>query len=124
MQLFLKRHTELTVRKAQSVSIGQGADNRELLYPASQICQENGLQSNPSKIHSMNKCGSQMKNELDKVVATEGSRKVRHVTSGDKGKTISIIACCNVEIKFLPYDRIFREKTIINSKIVCRLFPT
>jgi hypothetical protein len=58
----------------------------------------------------MDECGLQVNNEPGKVVATKGSRDVHHVTSGERGETISLIACCNAEGKFLPPYCIFKGK--------------
>jgi hypothetical protein len=58
----------------------------------------------------MDECGLKMNNEPGTVVATKGSRDVHHVASGERGETISLIACCNAEGKFLPPHYIFKEK--------------
>jgi hypothetical protein len=78
MQLFLKHHPEITVRKAEGVCITHGlgicrqeVDNYFTLLL--QIFQENSFLVNPGKIHSMDKHGLQMNNELCKVIATKGS---------------------------------------------------
>jgi hypothetical protein len=97
MQLILKRHPELTERKAQVLSIARGlgicrqeVDNNFTLLL--QICQQKDFLTNPSKIHKMEECGLQINNKPCKVVATKGSRDVHHVPSGEKGKTIGMIA--------------------------------
>jgi hypothetical protein len=62
-----------------------------------QICQQNGFQANPRKIFSMDECGLQMNGEQGIVFANKGSRYIRRIPAGEKGETITLIACCNEE---------------------------
>jgi hypothetical protein len=115
LQLFLKRHPELMVRKAQGLSIIRGLgicwqEVDDYFTLILHICQENDVLANPSKIHNKDECGLQMNNEPGKVVATKGGRDVHHVTSGEKDETISLIARCNAKGKFLPPYCIFKGK--------------
>jgi hypothetical protein len=83
-----------------------------------QIFQKIGFLANPRRIHNVDECGLQTNNEPGKVVATKDCRDVHHVTSGQRGETISLIACCNAEGKFLPPYSIFKGKRrIMNSKM-------
>jgi len=52
--------------------------------------------------------GLQLNNNLGKIVAVKGLREVHHVTSAEKRKTISVIACCNAEGNFLSPNCIFK----------------
>ncbi|KAK9711244.1 hypothetical protein QE152_g25573 [Popillia japonica] len=46
--------------------------------------------------------GVQMNKKPGKVIATKGSKLVQHITSGEKGETISLITCNNAEGIVLP----------------------
>lgn len=58
----------------------------------------------------MDETGLQLNNKPGQVIAAKGSKSVSAITSGEKGETISVIACCNAEGVFLLPYYIFKGK--------------
>jgi hypothetical protein len=108
VQLILKRHPEITVRKAQVLSTATGLgmcrqETDNFYSMLLQICQQNGFQANHTNTFYMDECDLQIHWEPRQVVATKGSRDVHRKTSGQKGGTVTLIACCNAKGNFLPH---------------------
>ncbi|XP_018578361.1 uncharacterized protein LOC108916564 [Anoplophora glabripennis] len=71
---------------------------------------EYNLIGKPGNIFNIDETGLQLNNKPGYVVAAKGSRSVSNVTSGEKGETISVIACCNGEGVFLPPACVLKGK--------------
>lgn len=54
------------------------------------------------------KLGLELINKVGKIIATKGAKEVFRLTSGERGETITIVACCNAERNFLPPLCIFK----------------
>lgn len=103
----MRRHPQLSIRKAEGISIarGLGMCREEVTHYFKlllKIYQETDVLTVPAKIFNMDESGLQLNNVPQTVLATKGARDVHHVTSAERGETISIIACCNAEGNFLP----------------------
>lgn len=110
---FLRRHPELSVRKAQGISRArtEGMNREEIQHYFSllaEILAQNDLFDKPACIWNCDEIGVQLNNEPGKVVAVKGSKDVHVVTSAEKGETITILACCSAEGQFLPPYCIFK----------------
>lgn len=71
---------------------------------------EHNLFDKPGHIFNMDETGLQLNNRPGFVLAEKGSKSVASVTSGEKGETITVIACCNAEGAFLPPACIMKGK--------------
>jgi hypothetical protein len=117
LQNFLKRHPELSVRKAEGVSLArtQGMNVKEVqdyFNLLEKILHDNDLLNKPSNVFNMDETGLQLNNKAENVIAKKGSKNVAAVTSSEKGETITVIACCNAEGSFLPPTCIFKGKNL------------
>ncbi|XP_031335310.1 uncharacterized protein LOC116182439 isoform X2 [Photinus pyralis] len=117
---FMQRHPELSIRKAQGMSIAraQGMNKDECgryFDLLGKILTENDLVNTPRKIFNIDESGLQLNNNPGKVVATKGAKTVNCVTSGEKGETVSVIACVNAEGHFLPPVCIFKVISKTNN---------
>lgn len=114
---FLFRNPELSIRQSEGVSIARakGLNKRivnvyfELL---GDVLKENGLIDKPGNVFNMDETGLQLNNKPGKVVAIKGSKNVTSVTSGEKGETISVLACVSGEGYFLPPFCIMKGKNL------------
>jgi hypothetical protein len=52
--------------------------------------------------------GLQIINKVGKVIVTKGAKEINRFIGGEKGETITIVACCNAEGNFLPPLCIFK----------------
>lgn len=113
--LFLKRHPELSIRKSEGVSINgiQGMHRSAVMQYFTlldQVLVKYDLFNKPANIYNVDESGLQLNNKAGYVMAKKGSKSVAAAVSGEKGETISIIACCNAEGNFLPSACIFKGK--------------
>jgi hypothetical protein len=102
----MKRNPRLSLRKAEGISVARAQDmNREDVYKYFDVLtttlSEHGLIGKPANIYNIDETGLQLNNKVDKGVAVKGSKDVHVLTSGEKGVTVSVIACSNAKGKFL-----------------------
>lgn len=114
---FLTKHPELSVRKAEGVSLArsQGMNKEEVdsyFQLLEKLLEEHDLFNKPGHLYNVDETGLQLNNRPEKVIAQKGSKSVMTVTSGEKGETISLVACCNAEGVFLPPACIFKGKNL------------
>lgn len=112
---FLYRHPDLSLRKAEGVSASCAVGlNHEVVNAyfnmLGTLMAENNLFQKPANIYNMDETGLQLNNKTGFVIAEKGSKNIHSLTSGEKGETITIIACCNAEGAFLPPACIFKGK--------------
>lgn len=115
LKMFLKRNPELSVRKAEGVSLSrvQGM-NKKVVTKYFDLLKttlnEAGILNKPSHIFNMDETGLQLNNNPGQVIAKRGSKNVTAVTSSEKGETVTLIGCCNAEGFFIPPACIFKGK--------------
>lgn len=115
LTLFLSRNPDLSIRKAEGVSLNrsQGMCRKDVeqyfsLLESTLI--ELNLLDKPGHIFNMDETGLQLNNKPGQVVAIKGSKNVAAITSGERGETITVIACCSAEGTFIPPACIFKGK--------------
>lgn len=115
MWSFLRRRPDISVRKAENVSVARVTGmSREVVQTYFQelekILMENDLFNKPGNIFNCDETGLQLNTRARQVLAEKGSKCVSSISPGEKGETISILACCNAEGVFLPPYCIFKGK--------------
>lgn len=114
---FLRRHPELSIRKAEGLSMARGrgltreAANHFYNLLETEINLRN-LQDKPQSIFNVDESGIQLINKVGKVVAKKGAKVVNKITTGEKGETVSLVACCSAEGRFLPPSLIYKGKNL------------
>ena len=73
------------------------------------VLRENDLFDKPTNVFNTDETGLQLNNKSMQVLAAKGSKNFSSLTSGEKGETISVIAC-NAEGMFLSPYSIFKGK--------------
>ena len=116
MQLFLSRHPDLSVRKSEGVSLARSEGMNKLEVSnyfdlLEKVLKEYNLFNKPFCIFNMDETGIQLNNKACNVNAEKDSKSVSSITSSEKGKTASLLACCNAEGVFLII-----MKTIMKGK--------
>ena len=112
---FLRRNTDLSVRKAEGVSLARGKGmTREVVHMYFEllltVLQENDFLGKPGHIFNMDETGLQLNNKSGHVIAAKGVKDVASLTSAEKGETITVVTCCSAEGVFLPPVCIFKGK--------------
>lgn len=64
----------------------------------------------PGHIYKMDETGLQLNNRPGHVIVKKGSKNIASISSGEKGETITVIACCNAEGIFLPPTCVMKGK--------------
>lgn len=95
------------MRQAEGLSVSRAlalnrAEINSFYDLLTEVLEQNDLLDKPERIFNMDETGVQMNNKVGKVVATKGSRSVHSITSGERGETLTVVACCNATGNFLP----------------------
>lgn len=114
---FLARNSELSIRQSEGVSIARAKGlNKKVVANyfklLGDVLKDNGLFDKPGHVFNMDETGLQLNNKPGKVIAIKGSKNVTSVTSGEKGETISVLACVSGEGTFLPPVSIMKGKNL------------
>lgn len=110
---FMKRNTDLCVRKSQGISNNraEGMNKKEIkayFELLQKTLTEDNLLCKPSNIYNMDESGLSLTNEPGHVVAERGSKDVHVRKAKERGETVTVVACCNAEGSFLPPYCIFK----------------
>ncbi|GBP72390.1 hypothetical protein EVAR_88346_1 [Eumeta japonica] len=125
LKSFLERNPEIVVRQAEGLSIQRAkglcrAEVAKFFDLLITVLTDNDLLDKPYRIFNMDESGVQLNNKPGKVLAKKGTRAVKSVTSGEKGETITVIACCNAIGNFLPPVLIIKGNTTTSERKVRR----
>lgn len=114
MQSFLRRNPELSIRKAEAVSLSRAETSRSDVEKYFQLLRDtlisHDLTEKPGNLYNVDETGLQLNSRPSSVIAARGSKLVANITSAEKGETISVIACCNGEGRFLPPTCVIKGK--------------
>lgn len=115
VQLFLRRNSDLSLRKAEGISLNRvhamnHNEVQQYFNLLTKCLEENNLFNKPGHIFNMDETGLQLNNRPGIVLAEKGSRNVCSVTSTERGETITLITCCNAEGNFLPPACVMKGK--------------
>ncbi|XP_050298737.1 uncharacterized protein LOC126737743 isoform X3 [Anthonomus grandis grandis] len=114
LTMFLKRNPDLSVRKAEGVSLARckGMNKTDVsmyfnLLETTLI--EGEIMNKAGHIFNMDETGLQLNNKPGYGIATKGSKNVAAITASEKGKIITV-SCCNAEGYYIPPTCIFKGK--------------
>lgn len=116
---FLKRHPELSLRNAESTSLQRAVGfNRpqvaRFFNKLEDLMEKYNFGAN--KIYNADETGVSTVHECrQKVVSIKGKKQVGKMTSGERGRTITVLLCINAAgDQFIPPLFIFPRKKIID----------
>lgn len=104
---FLERNKDISVRQAEGLSVARAQGmNREEVSAFFKLLKEemikNDLTNKPENIFNVDESGIQLINKPGKVLTAKGAKDVHVITPREKGETVSLVACCSAEGRFLP----------------------
>jgi hypothetical protein len=113
IQGFLKRNPTISVRKPEAISIQRitGFNKNEVTKFFNNL--EEVLTKThfpPEDMYNIDETGITTVQEMDKVLAKKGQKRVGSLTSWERGKTITIICCMNAVGTFIPPMFIYSRK--------------
>ena len=115
---FLLRHPELAIRKPQATNIaravGFNKPQVEKFFEAYQGVLTKHHYS-PTRVWNMDETGITNVHTPMNIVATKGARKVGKMTSGEKGKTVTVLCATNAAGAYIPPMFIFPRKRMVES---------
>ncbi|XP_063230419.1 uncharacterized protein LOC134535276 [Bacillus rossius redtenbacheri] len=106
-QSFMERNPDISLRQSQGLSVARAhglcrEEVDEYFALLEEITITHSLFDKPGNIFNVDESGIQLINKPGKVLAAKGSKDVFSLTSGEKGETITVVACVNAEGRFLP----------------------
>jgi len=111
---FFSRHPQLSVRKPEAVSIQRAIGfNRakvdRFFTELEKVCiTESGERIIPfSNIYNVDESGFSCVQKPKRIVATKGKKNVGALTSGEKGRTITVVCCVSATGTYIPPVFIF-----------------
>lgn len=112
---FIRRNPDLSIRKSEGLSAvrakGLSRKTVQAFYDLLEVMKY-GLQDKPQNIANCDESGIQLINSTGKVIAPKGCKAVHQVTTSERGETVTILACCTAEGRFLPSSIILKEKNL------------
>jgi hypothetical protein len=122
MNLFLSRHSQLSIRKPEAVSIQRAigfnkAKVDKFFDLLEKICfDSSGDQIVPySNVYNVDESGFSCVQKAQKIVATKGKKNIGTLTSGERGKNITVVCCMSATGSFVPPVFIFPRVRMKNS---------
>jgi len=122
---FLKRHSNLSVRKPEGMSIGRAIgfnkEKTKRFYDLLKSVLFNGetLVIPDCNIVNVDETGLTICQRPQKVVAEKGKRCVSTLTSAEKGKTVTVICCVSAIGTFIPpmiiFPRVRMKRELIDK---------
>ncbi|XP_054706877.1 jerky protein homolog-like [Uloborus diversus] len=104
--LFLERNKDVSVRQAEGLPVARAQGmNREVGAFFKLLEEEmvkHDLTNRPENIFNVDETGIQLINKPGKILTAKGAKDVHVITPREKGETISLVACCSAEGRFLP----------------------
>ena len=115
---FFKRYGDLSVRNPQGTNLSRavGFDRPKVqqffaLYK--DLLQKH--QYKPSQIWNMDESGISTVHVPGKIVASKGARQVSKITSGERGRTVTVICSMSAAGTFLPPMLIYPRKRMVDA---------
>lgn len=129
---FMKRHPELAYRKPQSTSLMRcvGFNKPQVNRFFNQLKMLYDKHSfRPSRIFNADETGVSCVHENDKVITMKGKRQVGKITSGERGRNVTLMFCTSATGQFIPPLFIFprqrmNDRLMIGAPTESIAFPT
>ena len=110
---FLTRHSNISLRKSEAISLNRvyglyKVSVDKYLENLAKVLDIYNLES--KQIFNLDESGLSCVHKSNKVLAQKGKRVVSSPTSGERGVTTTIVACCNAVGNYVPSMMTFKRK--------------
>src|SRR5258705_9066413 len=114
LRCFLKRHTELSVRRPQSLSLarihGFTQESVQLFFSILKPELEK-INFDPTKVYNVDETGiTVVQHKAQKIVAIKGKKNVHKLSSAERGSLVTVVMCMSAAGMFVPPLMIFPRK--------------
>ena len=112
---FKKRHPQLSVRRAESLSTARAIGmNRTVVHKHFDLLEETfhkyDLSQKPEMIYNADETGLSLCHQPGQIVAPKGKRNVYSTTSGERGTNTTVLSCVSASGQYCPPFIIFKGK--------------
>ena len=125
LKSFMRRNSALSIRAPQGTSLSRAVGfNRPQVRKFFDVYKE-GLDANhvdAMRVWNVDETGVTNVHKPVKIVATKGARSIGKVTSGERGKTVTVICAMNASGTFVPPLFVFPRKRMLD--VLMRGGPT
>ena len=124
---FLKRHPQLTLRKPEALSYARAKNANakaieDFFAKLAAVCARLNILSKPMQIFNADEIGlSKVHKPRTKVIAKRGQKTVWSLTSGERGRTHTVMVCGSASGYALPPLIIFPRVRMCEALTVARL---
>jgi len=115
---FLSRHPELSIRKPEAINIGRAVRFNKANVQKFFEMYGNVLTSQeytPMQVWNMDETGITNVHKPGNIIATKGAASVGKLTSGEKGRTVTVVCVSNAAGSYIPPMFIFPRKRMVES---------
>jgi len=115
---FMRRHPELSVRMPEATSLSRAVGFNwpqvQKFYAALKEALD-CMHASALRIWNMDETGISSVHKPVKIIASKGARSVGKVTSGERGKTVTVICAASAAGAFVPPAFIYPRKKMVPS---------
>ena len=108
---FIERHPQLSIREPEATSMSRAvAFNRPQVSRFFDILKsllEKDITMDGSRIWNMDESGVTAVHKPGRIIAKKGSKQVGKITSGERGKTVTVLCAVNAHGSYLPPAMIY-----------------
>ncbi|XP_041367107.1 uncharacterized protein LOC121381816 [Gigantopelta aegis] len=115
---FLSLHSELSIRKPEAMNIARAVGFNKPQVSRFFTVYKDVLTKHsysPLRVWNMDETGISNVQKPVKIIATKGAREVGKMTSGERGKNVTVICASNAAGNYIPPMFIFPRKRMVDA---------